>query len=128
MPVGEKSFKEVTLNVGLYPMSLQWDKDHLAVAGYTFNPNGPQPFYNVSISGSDGIVSGPIMLAAKNGKHIDYPVQFFLKDKTMMGPAPHGGGANLIDFWKYPVGGNPIKTISHRNAYHGGAVSLAPHG
>jgi hypothetical protein len=127
LPVGGDAFTEVSLSTSFYPMSLQWDSGHLAIASYTFSSQGPQPFYNVKIYGSEGIVGQPIYLATRTGRHPDVPTQFWVQGKTMIGPAPHKGGLPLIDFWEYPAGGNPTKTINlRRSTYTGFTVSITP--
>ena len=127
LPSGGRSFQKVSLDTSFYPMSLQWTAGHFAVAAYTNDSKGPQPFYNVTISGSNGIASGPIMLSTKNGKHPDQPVQFFLSGKTMMGPVPHLGGLPFLGFWKYPAGGDPTKILSSREGqFTAVTISVAP--
>lgn len=81
----------------------------------------------VTLSGSEGIVSQPIDLATKNRRHPAQPVQFWIHGKTIIGPVPRNGGYPLIDFWRYPAGGNPTQAINlHRSVYLGVTVSVAP--
>jgi hypothetical protein len=124
--VGGDSFTVISLSQPFYPFSLQWNKNQFVVVARTSSQKGPQPVYNVRISGSMGYVSGPVMLSTKHDKHVEIPVQYFIQGKTLIGPALHGG-LNLIDFWKYPAGGNPIKVLKDSgSAVTGETLSLAP--
>ena len=60
------------------------------------------------------------------GFHVEIPVQYFIRGKTFIGPALHQG-LNLIDFWEYPAGGDPIKTVKDfGSAVTGETVSAVP--
>lgn len=127
LPAGGSEFTKISLDYSFSPGSLQWVTDHLVVAAYTWSSKGPQPIYNVSIAGSEGDVSGPILLSSKNGRHpVGVLVQFDVQGNKIIGPMPQGPFTNFLDFWNYPDGGSPIKHLLVRGgSWNGVTISVA---
>ena len=114
LPPGSSTFTTVSLSEAFEPQSLQWVGGQLIVAGETHSPFGPVPVYSVAISGSEGMVNGPIMFSSKGNKNPNLPVQYFLDGRVLIGPGRRGGGLPLINFWHYPRGGAPASTINSK--------------
>lgn len=110
----------VTLNRQINNVAgVQWDNGRLAVGDPT-GPKGYSIIYEFAIDGKEGteVRSTPLRNASKLGP-------FWVQGSRVVG-ADQTLGAN-IQFWKYPRGGHPIKTI--KGASQGGVtVSVAPSG
>jgi hypothetical protein len=120
---GGQSLNEISLNQPIDPSSIQWvTKDRrLAVVDYR-SPPSQYDVYQIKVSGSTGTVTGPIILkTGKSRRDRSSPdVQFWTGDERVIGPANLGSNTTRLDFWRYPGGGWPTKSI-HRP---GGAFDL----
>ena len=67
---------------------MQWVGSSLVVSSFANVQSkfGPQPIYEISVSGSTGVVSGPVLLHSPHDKNPYQPVQFWLQGDTMIGP------------------------------------------
>jgi hypothetical protein len=107
LPKGGTTFSSLTLNQQLgSAQALQWDGKYLAIAG----GGSPSAIFQFSISGSQGTLQGTTGLGGSG-----FIGQFWIPrfDK--------GQGTNVVavdryhvdaGIWNYPLGGNPIDTIS----------------
>jgi len=126
LAAGQQNLVSLNLSQSIQPASLQWLDGGLIVAEFVGSPRGDEPIYQVTISGSAGSVSGPVVLSSKSDRNAG-PVQFLLENKTLIGPGNYAGSNRLINFWRYPKGGKPKKAMSGHDADFGGvAVSVAP--
>jgi hypothetical protein len=122
LPSGGASFSDIDLTKATGTGHLQWWNKRLVLYGGTDGTHGPYEVYQVRISGSSGIVSGPVLLEGK-AKHRTAGVGFTLSGNTIV--MPEGPGDSLLDLWHYPKGGKPYKVIDLRphNAFYGVAMS-----
>jgi hypothetical protein len=113
------SFSTVTLNERLDGGSIQWVNGKLVVARVHHGSRGPQEIYQVQISGSQGTISAPIDLDSRGDWRPDR-VQFLVVGKTLIGPDYPPRNHGLINFWRFPQGGEPTKTlIVHPDGFYG---------
>jgi hypothetical protein len=106
LPAGGSSFSDVSLTKAMgYTLHLQWWNKRLVLFGGEYGPHTPYRIYQVRISGSSGIVSGPILLDGRN----DAEVEFALSGDTFV--MPDGPGDSLLYFWHYPKGGKRYMLI-----------------
>jgi hypothetical protein len=115
LPSGAGSFSNITLTEDIEPLSMQWTGSSLLVSSLTHveSKHGPQPIYEIRVSGSSGVVSGPLLLHSPHDMNPYGAVQFWLEGHTLIGPDRNRGGDGLLNFWHYPRGGWPKKII-HR--------------
>ncbi|MFZ0574284.1 MAG: hypothetical protein WA428_01430 [Candidatus Cybelea sp.] len=130
LPSGSGSFSNITLTEDIGPVSMQWVGSSLVVSSFANVQSkfGPQPIYEISVSGSTGVVSGPVLLHSPHDKNPYQPVQFWLQGDTMIGPDRVRGGNGLVNFWHYPAGGWPEKIIrrpGHAIGLYGVTMSKA---
>jgi hypothetical protein len=113
LPAGGQSLGDITLDERIDPSSIQWVDAYQAfvVADRSGGPRGSIYTYQVQVSGSAGTVSGPTILKTKRDRSSrDYP--FWTGDGRIIGAALiRGEAAGLLDFWRYPKGGWPRKSI-----------------
>ncbi len=113
LPAGGQSLTDIALDQLIGPSSIQWVDAYQAfvVAGRSGGPSGSVYIYQIKVSGSIGTVSGPTIL--KNKQHRSSSTyQFWTGDGRIIGPGlAHGNVAELLDFWPYPRGGRPAKSI-----------------
>ncbi|MGA7355471.1 MAG: hypothetical protein WA431_15800 [Candidatus Cybelea sp.] len=117
LPAGGESLNKISLNQLIDLSSIQWVTKYqrLVVVDY-ISPFGPHDdVYQVKVSGSMGIVTGPTILkTGKSRRDRGSPAaQFWTGDGRIIGPANVGSSATRLDFWRYPRGGSPKKSI-HR--------------
>lgn len=110
LPFGSASFSTITLSQSIGPNSLQYVGGFLVAAGGS-GTKGPQPIYQISLSGSVGTVSDPIWLSIRSGKRPSAPVQFWVTGSTIIGPDHGRGYDGQLNFWRYPAGGDPKKSL-----------------
>jgi hypothetical protein len=74
--------------------------------------------YRIRVQGAKGtIVSKTSLVGAK------YVVQFTIFNGQLIGPDQNAN--HQVTFWKYPSGGNPVKTITGLDVPEGSTISLA---
>jgi hypothetical protein len=119
------SFGTVTLNEGLDAVSIQWVDGKLVVAALHHGSRGPQEIYQIRISGSRGTVGAPIDLDSR-GDRKPGRVQFWITGKTLVEPDHPPRNHGLLNFWRFPQGGEPTKTlIVHPDRFYGLTFSRA---
>jgi hypothetical protein len=120
LPEGGKSLGNISLDQNIGPASIQWVAAYqaLVVAGLAdVGKRGPNKIYRVTVSGSTGAVTGPTLLKTKSGRNSNN-VQFWTGDGRIVGPAVAGGALVLLDFWDYPRGGSPRKSVRRPDGAH----------
>jgi hypothetical protein len=123
LAAGGTSFSDIALSKATGTLHLQWWHNRLVLFGGTYGPHGPYRIFQVRVSGSNGIVSGPVELYGKN-KHRDDDVEFALSGNTIV--MPEGPGDSVPSLWHYPKGGRPYKVIDlrpHDYTFYGVAIS-----
>jgi hypothetical protein len=122
LPSGGTSFTDIDLTKATGTGHLQWWNKRLVLYGGTGGPHGPYEIFQVRISGSSGVVSGPVLLQGK-AKHRLGDAEFTLSGSTII--MPEGPSQHLLDFWHYPKGGKPYNVISsyRSDAFYGTAIS-----
>jgi hypothetical protein len=122
LPYGAGEFRNVTLTENIGPYSMQWYRSALVASGVTQSKIGPQPIYQIRISGSSGIVSGPTLLRSAHNLNPFRYVQFWSEGKTIVGPDRGRTGVawtDLLNFWR-STGGSPKESVRRPN----GALNL----
>jgi len=112
LPHGGTALVDITVNASITsPGQVQWDGNNLAVgdAGAT-----PSVIYQLSVSGSSAKTVGTTTLGGTTSVR-----QFWIQGSRVIGPDFDAA----VGIWKYPDGGNPVKTITSVRGY-GAAVSL----
>jgi hypothetical protein len=108
LPAGGTSFSDIALSKTTLTLHLQWWNKRLVILGGTDGPHGPYEIFQVRVSGSDGIVSGPVLLYGKS-RHRLGDVEFVASDNAIV--MPEGSGLSLLNVWHYPKGGKPYKVL-----------------
>jgi len=106
MPHGTTSFTSITLNVSiLIPTGVQCDGPYVDVADQIPGYRG-STIYQFKISGNSGTSEGstPLEGSATIG-------QFWIERDRVIGPNS-GPSEKDVLFWKYPVGGDAVKTLT----------------
>lgn len=124
---GSASFANITLNHSIGPISLQWDRDSLVMSGGGGNvSHGEQKIFQAYVSGSGGRVTGPVLLWSRGDRKTGEAAQFLSRGGIILGPDhTTGGNDGIINFWRFPGGGKPTKTLRQKGAdsFYGVAVS-----
>lgn len=119
---GGSGLTEITLTKAISPRSMGWVDQQLVAEGYPGEKSGPVLIYQVSISGSEGTVSEPVLLKNKDNEEDWGAWQFLLQGRAVIGPGvEHRVG--FLEFWPYPKGGKPKKAIRTRYQVIGEALS-----
>jgi hypothetical protein len=115
LPSGSGNFTNITLTEDIEPLSMQWTGSSLLVSSLTHvqSKHGPQPIYGIEVSGSTGVVTGPLLLHSRHDMNPYGAVQFWLEGHTLIGPDHDRDGDGFLNFWHYPRGGWPKKIIHH---------------
>lgn len=121
---GSDSLNEIQLSKPINAGSMQWTRNRILVAELV-GSRGDNPIYEVRVSGSQGAVSGPVLLSSSGGRSAAGDIQFWLEKKTMIGPGHADGENTLLQFWKYPKGGLPTKVIHYERKVHSSASPSA---
>jgi hypothetical protein len=100
LPKGVSTFIDITLNHKInWPAGVQWDGKYIAVGD-----QATSIIYQFSISGSTGTLEGTTVLNGASGIE-----QFWIQGyRVIGGNHPY----NDVQYWNYPAGGNPTKTIT----------------
>ena len=110
---GRSTLKTITLNQSMgWPGGVLWDGKHMAVGSYYPPPSGHPVIYQFAISGSTGTKVGTTQLGRLGS--VDDVKQFWIQGETVIAPdgGSRYGGRGAAVFYKYPVGGKPIKRIT----------------
>lgn len=121
---GGTDFSDITLTEEIPTAHLQWQRKGLVIGGARVSQRGPTEIFRVSISGSKGIVNGPILLYGNSRNRPSTDVEFALSMRTIA--MPDGPGDSLINLWHYPRGGKPYRVINkrtHNAGFYGVALS-----
>jgi hypothetical protein len=99
LPKNSATFLNITLTKDVGPISMQWVRDSLVVSSIIPRGVGPQPIYEIQVSGSSGIVSGPVLLRSLRKLGPKQQVQFLVQGRTIIGPDQrHRGNDTLVNF------------------------------
>lgn len=91
---------------------LQWDGAHVLLS------DGAQNLYRLKVAGHKGTVTGQVTLNGAAG--VD---EFWLENNEVIVP---NDSQSVVQFYNYPAGGDPIKTLTGFHYPRGAAVSVAP--
>lgn len=125
---GSKFFKHVTLNQSVgFPGGIQWDGRYVAIGDQKYENQHTSAIYQVLVSGSKGTIEGTTELkdscdvlefaissAGSNTKH--------RKGAEAIAP---DACQNNVQFYGYPAGGTPTKTLRRFLYPVGAAISFA---
>ena len=111
LPVGGTSFSDIALSEPTGTRHLQWWKKRLVLFAGN-DGRDPYQIFQVRISGSNGIVSGPIGLDGKSKHRPGTALEFALSGSTII--MPDGPGDSMLNLWHYPKGGKPYKVLDSR--------------
>ena len=126
LPSGSGTFTNITLSESIGPQSLQWNEGSLVTAGTPNDMHGEENVYQIKVSGTSGTVSGPVSLWSLKDRNPGGGIGNWLQANTMIGPDWNRGEMDLINFWRYPKGGKPTKTLHVKGAeFLGVAMSVA---
>jgi hypothetical protein len=120
LPKGSGSFTDIKLPLKMYfPGGVQWDGKYVAVGDQAHESQQTAIIYQFAISGSTGTLKGTTTLNSSNDVQ-----QFWIQGHRIIG-GNHPN--NDVQYWNYPAGGNPTKTITKGiGGPIGMTVSLAP--
>ena len=111
LPRNQRVFTNISLDQSIgYGGSVQWDGKHVAVGDYNANL-----IYQFDINGKTGTTVGSTSLGSAS-----YAVQVLIHRGVVVGPNATGGS---VMYWKYPVGGAPLKTIGSLHQPWGVTIS-----
>lgn len=122
LPAGGTSFSDITLSEAISTWHLQWWRNRLVIYAGA-GVRAPYPIYQIRISGSNGVVSGPVLLYGDSKRRRGTFVQFALFGKTIV--MPEGPNLTTLDLWHYPKGGNPYKLLNRRRRYSFFGVAIS---
>lgn len=116
---GSRKFRRVSLNEQFDPLSLQWEKGYLVIAGSARN-YGPQYIYQVQMTG----LSGTIVKTTRLDNQVEYDGngQYWVQGHRILGP---GREHYRLQVWRFPKGGHSVDGISGLTPW-GVTISLAP--
>ncbi len=122
LPAGGTSFADIGLSKTIRTGHLQWWHRHLVLFGGWKSEHGPYELFQVRISGSSGIVTGPTLLYGESTRRALSGVEFTLSSGTIV--MPKGAGDSLLDLWHFPKGGKSYEVIGrHDGDFYGVALS-----
>lgn len=123
LPKGGKAISSISLDREVYnPGAVQWDGKYLAVGDQTAGNEITSAVYRFKITGSKGVYVGTTSLHGT-----DDDAQFWIQGKTIVAPNLGVGEPSSVLLYKYPAGGNPMRTIGSGTFEEpiGATVSLA---
>ena len=113
LPRGAHALVDLTVDASIVGAGqMQWDGTNLAVGDDRVSPS---VIYQFSVSGSTATSVGSTTLNGTTTVE-----QFWIDGSQVIGPDFNAA----VGIWKYPAGGDPVKTITSVRGY-GAAVSLA---
>ena len=128
LPKGGTRLGEITLGEAIFPASIQWNGDSLAIASGCCGKHGDIPVYQVQVIGSSGTVTGPTLLSSVDHRR-GLGFQLRIQGKIIAGPDRAQGQRDFLNFWRYPRGGKPLRVIRTEDAnMFGVTVSTGEHG
>lgn len=102
LPHGRSAFINIAVDQGIQaPGGVMWDGEHVAIGDADASP---LVIYQFDVSGSTGTYVGSLTLDESSRTR-----QFWLQGSRVIAPESGSGG---IGFWRYPQGGDPVKSIS----------------
>ena len=105
LPVRSHTFTNITLNQTINePGGVQWDGNDVAVGDQGMGYSG-STVYEFAISGNSGTLMGTTPLTGSAAVE-----QFWIQQKRIVGGS-HESGVGNVQYWHYPAGGSPTKTI-----------------
>ncbi len=133
LPHGGKSLRAVHLSgFGIYyPASVMWDGKHLTLSDQNYLDNNETAINRVSEDSSGNLtLIGQIILTDDcDGNDVEVP-QPFIVGKTVVGGnlrCSYYGSQAKFDYWLYPTGGNPTRSLQSPPAKPvGQSVSIDP--
>ncbi len=112
LPKGATEFETLSLQHGIaQPGNLEWSAGVLAI-----EDESDEVIYRFTIRKGNAALEGVTYL-----KDVKDVTQFWIQDGTLIGP---DFARSLLDFWSYPRGGKPARTIAVSDP-NGVTVSLA---
>jgi hypothetical protein len=121
LPKGSGTFTNITLNrVVYFPGGVKWDGKYVALGDQNAGGNQTSSIHQVAVSGANGAVVSTTRLAGAEDV-----AGFWIQSSNVIA-GDNGKEGGLVQFWPYPVGGSPSKTITGLSLPGGTAVSLAP--
>jgi hypothetical protein len=128
LPKGGTTLTEITLSQAIFPASIQWNGNSLAISSWCCGKQGDIPVYQVQVSGSSGTVTGPTLLSSADDRR-GLGFQLWIQGKIIAGPDRAQGQRDFLNFWRYPRGGKPIRVIRTEDGnMFGVTVSASEHG
>lgn len=109
LPKGGRSFTDISLNEYIgFGTKIQWDGTYLTVRDNGLDGSGD--LYQITISGSSGIIAGSVHLTNVYG---DAPA-YWIQDGTVVAPfgKPLRRNNQRLGYWNYPDGGTATKILS----------------
>ena len=103
---GSYSFSTISLNKTLGLQHLVWLDGSLSVESSTAN-HQPEEFFQVTVYGSSGTVSGPVDLDGRKNIHPAYPVEFAVDGGTIV--QPYGAALRDLNFGIIQLEGIPTR-------------------
>jgi hypothetical protein len=124
LTAGGTSFSDIDLSYQMHTGHLQWWDKRLLIEEPPEGAHGAYQIFQVRVSGSSGIVSGPVLLYGKNKHRGVQFVEFALSGNSLA--MPDGPGYSLLNLWRYPKGGKPYAVLDSRPrhySFYGVAIS-----
>lgn len=124
LPAGGSSFSDIALSEQMTTQHLQWWDKRLVIEVTPASVHGPYQIFQVRISGSNGVVSGPVLLYGKNEHRGVQRREFALSGNNLV--MPDGPGYSMLNLWRYPKSGKPYKVLDQRPrdyTFYGVAIS-----
>jgi hypothetical protein len=119
VPGGSTSFTDITLNTQInVPGGVQWHDKFVAVEDQGAGYHG-STVYDFKISGTYGTKVRTVSLKGSSDA-----IQFWIEGDKIIGP--NIGSSPNVMWWKYPLAGNALKTITGFTEPVGVTVSRAP--
>jgi hypothetical protein len=113
LPVGSAKFTDIVLNKPIAsPGNVQWDGTYVAVGDQLGGI-----IYQFTIANKKGTAKGSTPLTGSG-----QVVQYWIQTPNVVAPTANSSDAGI---WKYPAGGNPVKTITGFSDPIGATVSVA---
>jgi hypothetical protein len=131
LPHGGRSLRGVHLSFGIYyPASVMWDGKHLTLSDQDYLDNKETAIDRVSedASGNLTLIGQTILTDDCEGSVVEVP-QPFIVGKTVVGGNLRCSsyGQPKFDYWPYPAGGNPTRSLQSPPAKPvGQSVSIGP--